>query len=71
MKVPKHPADEARQHYLQLCEAIIEHVQAMRGLAMKPGNAWLAQAELTKISTLISELEDRLDKVKQLDERST
>jgi hypothetical protein len=67
-KPPLSPADEARGRYLELCDELMHRTQSVRNYAMKPGNVWLARAELAKISGLISELESRLDEIKQADE---
>lgn len=65
---PTSPADDFRAEYLQLCEQLLQHGTDMRNYAMKPGNAWLARGELSKITTLINDLEVTLDKIKAADE---
>ncbi len=65
---PTSPADEYRAEYLLLCEQLFEHATDMRNYAMKPGNAWLARGELSKITTLIDDLETALDNIKLADE---
>ncbi|HSH31713.1 MAG TPA: hypothetical protein VK963_03560 [Candidatus Saccharimonadales bacterium] len=62
-----HPGDQPRAEYLQLCEDLISHIQAMRNYAMKPGNAWLAKAELAKINSLVGEAELMLEQIKRAD----
>ncbi|MBW3538192.1 hypothetical protein KY386_01725 [Candidatus Parcubacteria bacterium] len=64
---PSHPGDELRAQYLQLCEELTAHVVAMRNYAMKPGNAWLAKTELTKIVALVGDAEQVLEEVKRAD----
>ncbi len=61
-------ADALRAEYLQVCEQLMNHVQSMRNYAMKPGNAWLARAELSKITGLTAEVEGLIDQIKQADE---
>lgn len=63
-----HSADTNRANYLELCEKLIEHSQLMRNFAMKPGNAWLARAELGKITALVVELETTLEEIRKSDE---
>jgi hypothetical protein len=63
------PADEFRSQFLELCEQMIENTQDMRNYAMKPGNAWLARAELSKITTLTSDLEALIDSIKEADSK--
>jgi hypothetical protein len=65
----KDPADTLRAEYLELCEKLVNYTQNMRNYAMKPGNAWLARAELAKIISLTNELDTLLDQIKELDQR--
>lgn len=61
-------ADEQRATYLNMCEELMDRASAMRSYGMKPGNAWLAKAELAKIGGLITELEAALEDIKQSDQ---
>jgi hypothetical protein len=63
-------SDTNRAYYLELCEKLLEHAQLMRNFAMKPGNVWLARAELGKISALVGELETILEEIHKNDEES-
>ena len=65
---PTSPADEHRAEFLELCDQLLKGSAEMRNHAMKPGNAWLARGELSKINTLMNELETTLDKIKAADE---
>lgn len=60
-------ADDYRAEYLSLCEELTDRVAAMRNYGMKPGNAWLAKAELAKITSLITDIEQLLEQIKQAD----
>ena len=60
-------ADDYRAKYLELCEELMERTAAMRNYGMKPGNAWLAKAELSKISSLVTDIEQLLEEIKQAD----
>lgn len=62
-----HPADEERSRYLELCAELTERAAQMRNFGMKPGNSWLAKAELAKLSLLINELESSLETIKLAD----
>jgi hypothetical protein len=64
----KAESDDLRAEYLQICEQLIGNVQNMRNFAMKPGNAWLAKAEMAKINNLLAEAETLLDQIKQADQ---
>ncbi|HSX47904.1 MAG TPA: hypothetical protein VLF41_00120 [Candidatus Nanoarchaeia archaeon] len=63
----KDKADDHRANYLGLCEELMDRVAAMRNYGMKPGNAWLAKAELAKISSLVTDIEQLLEEIKQAD----
>lgn len=65
----KAPGDEQRARYLELSEQLMQHAQLARNHAMKPGNVWLAKAEISRISQLVSELEALLDEIKAKDEQ--
>lgn len=62
------PGDEARSQYLDLCRDLENSSAAMRNHGMKPGNAWLAKAELAKIVQLTGELELILEDIKKADQ---
>ncbi len=62
------PSDELRTQYLVLCDQLLGHIQSMRNYAMKPGNAWLARAELSKITNLTGDIEDLIDRIKETDQ---
>jgi hypothetical protein len=68
MKKDLSPSELLRAEYLELCEQLISYTQVMRNFAMKPGNAWIARGELSKIVVLVSELENTLDQIKVADE---
>jgi hypothetical protein len=71
MKKDLTPAEKLRGEYLQYCDDLISYTQTMRNFAMKPGNAWIARGELSKISALTGELEELLEKIKLADEAET
>jgi hypothetical protein len=64
------PAEEARAKYLELCSDLIEHLQAARNHGLKPGNTWIAKAELAKANGLMGEIDQLLGEIKQLDEKA-
>lgn len=61
------PAELLREEYLELCEQLLARAKDMRNYAMKPGNAWLARAELAQIISLTGDLEQLLDQIKDAD----
>lgn len=66
----KQSQDPNRARYLELSEELIDLAALARNFAMKPGNAWLARAELAKASGVISDLEGVLQDIQDADEAS-
>ena len=57
------PSDKLRAECLELSATLIDHVKLLRDYATTPGNAWLAKGELSKVSTLTSELSELLEQL--------
>lgn len=65
--MPKSPTDPLRAHLLELVEDITEHTNGLRDFATTPGNAWLAKGELQQLMSLLSDMENLLEDIKQAD----
>ena len=63
----KSPTDPLRAHLLELVDDIIEHTNGLRDFATTPGNAWLAKGELQQLMSLLSDMENLLEDIKQAD----
>lgn len=57
--------EELRSHCLDVIAEINEHVALLRDYAVTPGNAWLARNEMTKVMTLMSDLESSISAIKR------
>jgi hypothetical protein len=65
--MPKPPVDPLRAHLHDLTEAISERVNNLRDFATTPGNAWLAKGELQTLETLLADLSELLEQIKEAD----
>ena len=63
----KSPTDPLRAHLLELVDDIAEHTNGLRDFATTPGNAWLAKGELQQLMSLLSDMENLLEDIKQAD----
>jgi hypothetical protein len=63
----KHPTDPLRARLLELTEEIMDHTAQLRDFATIQGNAWLAKGELQMLSTLLSDMDQLLEDIKQSD----
>lgn len=63
----KTPTDPLRAHLLELTDEITEHTNGLRDFATTPGNAWLAKGELQQLMSLLSDMENLLEDIKQAD----
>ncbi|GAC1371536.1 MAG: hypothetical protein NVSMB39_5370 [Candidatus Saccharimonadales bacterium] len=61
------PTDPLRGHLLELVDEIAEHTNGLRDFATTPGNAWLAKGELQQLMSLLSDMENLLEDIKQAD----
>ena len=46
------------------CDALTNHAKLLRDYALTPGNIWLARSELSRISQVVTELEQLLETIK-------
>jgi gamma-glutamylcyclotransferase (GGCT)/AIG2-like uncharacterized protein YtfP len=62
-------ADSLRAECYEWTTEATKHLKLLRDYAATPGNAWLAKGELSKISTIVGELDRMLEEIKQADAR--
>lgn len=63
----KHTVDPLRVRLDELVQDIKDHSAQLREFAIVPGNAWLAKGELQTLTTLLSDMENLLEDIKQQD----
>jgi hypothetical protein len=66
----KSPTDPLRARLLELTELINDHTASLRDFGTTPGNAWLAKGELQQLTTLLADMENLLEEIKQSDAES-
>jgi hypothetical protein len=54
---------DAQTKCLELCAEIEKHVRLARDYATTPDNVWLARSEISKVNTLVSDLETVVDQI--------
>ncbi len=60
--------DDLRSHCLEVVAEIQDHLKLVRDYAVSPGDSWLARNEMSKVSTLMSDLEASIDAIKKAEQ---